>query len=110
MPFFLLRPPGNSLLQVVVFILLSFCIPIFSRHMPVCPGVPLPEHWHGWHRAGVGLFWEREGSRSRVLRDAGAVGSECLCWDRSTGDGASGGHIRAREGKTGGLYLNVGVI
>lgn len=36
----------------------------------------------------------------------GAVSSECLCWKRSTGDGASGGHIRAREGETGGLCLS----
>lgn len=39
-----------------------------------------------------------------------SVGSDFLCWERNTGDGASAGHIRAREGETGRLCLKAGVI
>lgn len=75
----------------------------------MCPGVSLPEHWH-WLAQGRGGFVLGEGGQQEG-QDPGGAG---CCGLRVLVLGeeykASGGHIRAREGDTGRLCLEVGVI
>lgn len=84
---FLLRSAGNSLLQVILFILLSSCILIFSRQVSVCLGVSLPVQWHrlaqgrdGFVQGEGGQQEEQAPEGCRVLWAQTVLGEEYRGW------------------------------
>lgn len=99
-----------------VFLLPQLC-PASGRWLRLCTIWPRPCQCTGtgWHREGMGraVLVQGEGGQQAQRGSRGTQGAvdwDCLCRERNTGDVASGGHIRAREGETRRLCLKVGAI
>lgn len=107
MPFFFFLIPGRSLFCLFLCLPASLALP--GERESGCISVwPRPRQCTdtAWHREGMDwqCLYRGKGSKNRRDPEGCSVlwtmGWGCLCRERNTGDGASGGRVRAREGET----------